>query len=140
MTDEGIGIHIIRKLIYYGYQSKNVDLVELGAPLISVVHTIAGRKKAILIDCAQMGEIPGTILQFTPDEIVSTKVLSHYSLHEADLLNALDISRKLGEYPQSVVFFGIQPESIKPGEYLSTQLKQKLPDYINMIVQEIIKD
>jgi hydrogenase maturation protease len=140
MTDEGIGLHIVRELIGRGDQHGNVDFAELGTSLMSMVHAIAGRRKAILIDCAYMGEAPGTIRQFTPDEVVSTRWLTHFSLHEGDLLSALELSRRLGEYPEQVVVFGIEPEKLGPGERLSSTLEKRLHNYVDTIMQEITGD
>ncbi len=115
----------------------HVDFVEAGSSLMSVVHAIAGRQKAVLIDCALMKEPPGTIIRFTPDEVSSIKNLAHFSLHEGDLLGALELSRNLGECPEIVVIFGIQPESIEPGEGLSPTLIERMSNYIEVISSEL---
>jgi hydrogenase maturation protease len=137
MTDEGIGIHILRQLMSCSERLTHVDLVEAGSSTMAVVHAIAGRQKAILIDCARMGEAPGTIRRFTPDDVVSTKTLPGLSLHEGDLLSALELSHKLGEHPQQVVIFGIQPETIGPGEGLSPTLRQRLQEYVGAVGPEL---
>ncbi|MFA4835979.1 MAG: hydrogenase maturation protease, partial [Dehalococcoidia bacterium] len=69
MTDEGIGIHVISELAARSGCSPDVDFVELGSSVMNVVHAIAGRQKAILIDCALMDEPAGTIRRFHPDEV-----------------------------------------------------------------------
>ena len=58
-------------------------------------------------------------------------------MHEGDLLGALGLSRKLGEYPDEVVIFGIQPKSIVPGEGLSSELRERLENYVEMIGAEL---
>ena len=54
-----------------------------------------------------MGEKPGTLRRFTADEVNSVKRLNHFSLHEIDILQVLNLSKQLGECPAEVVFFGI---------------------------------
>ncbi len=137
LTDEGAGIYVIQELIAKSDQLPHVDFIELGSSLISVVHAIADRQKAVLIDCALMKEPPGTIKRFTPDEVSSIKNLAHFSLHEGDLLGALELSRNLGECPENVVIFGIQPESIEPGEGLSPTLSERMSNYIEVISSEL---
>ena len=83
---------------------------------MSLLHLIANRKKAIIIDCAKMGAKPGTIRRFTADEVQSVKKLSHFSLHEVDILQVINLSKQLGECPDEIVFFGIEPESLEPGQ------------------------
>lgn len=140
MTDEGAGIHVVRQLMTKSEQFAHVDFADLGSSLMSVVHAIAGRRKVILIDCAFMDEPAGTIRRFSPDEVVSTKAMIHFSLHEGDLMGLLELSRKLGEYPGEVVIFGIQPESMAISEGLSSTLRKQLGNYVEMIIQELNGD
>ncbi|MFC1965654.1 hydrogenase maturation protease [Chloroflexota bacterium] len=137
MSDEGIGIHVLHEVMACPECPDNVEFVELGSSAMNVVHAIAGRQKAVLIDCAFMGESAGTIRRFTLDEVTSTKTMTHLSLHEGDLLGALELSRRLGEYPQNVIIFGIQPESITQGEHLSSPLQERLAAYATTVLQEL---
>jgi len=137
MTDEGIGVCLVRELMAMAKRFPEVDFVELGSSVIDVVHVIAERRKAVLIDCVWMGEPAGTIRRFSPDEVVSTKAMTHFSLHEGDMLGALELSRKLGEYPEKVVIFGIQPESIVLGDSLSSTLRERLDSYVEIILREL---
>ena len=104
---------------------------------MNVVHAIAGRQKAILIDCACMDEPAGTIRRFTPQDVVSIKAMAHFSLHEGDLLDALKLSQVLGECPGEIVIFGIQPESMEFGDGLSPVLREQMGNYVEMISREL---
>ena len=79
---------------------------------MAVLHRIEGRDRALFIDCAFMGQEPGSIRRFTPEEVRSTKVLAHQSLHEADLLRVIGLAEELGQCPPRVVIFGIEPEVV----------------------------
>jgi len=98
---------------------------------------MAGRRKAVFIDCAFMDEAPGTIRRFTPDQVSSQKALAGLSLHEGDLLKIIELSRSLGECPPEVVIFGIQPQSIEPGEALSPALSTRLDEYADAVAAEL---
>jgi hydrogenase maturation protease len=137
MTDEGAGLHVVHELMARSERFSHVEFIELGSSSMAVVHAIAGRQKAVLIDCACMDEPAGTIRRFTPDEVVSKRATAHLSLHEGDLLGALELTRKLGEYPDEVVIFGIQPKSMVPGEGLSAELRERLESYVEMIGAEL---
>ena len=140
MSDEGIGIHVIQQLTASAEYSNIIDFVDLGSSAMNVIHAIAGRKKAILIDCAYMGEPVGTIKRFIPDQVVSDKNIKHLSLHEGDLLDALALSQKLGECPEDIVIFGIEPENMSFGEALSTPLQEQLLEYTWAVIQELNGD
>jgi hydrogenase maturation protease len=137
MTDEGAGLHVIYELMAMSERFDHVEFIELGSSAMSVVHAIAGRQKAILIDCAHMNQPAGTIRRFTPDDVISKKEAADFSLHEGDLLGELVLSRQLGEYPDEVIIFGIQPKSMLPGEDLSPELRERLESYIEMVGKEL---
>ena len=137
MGDEGIGVHIIRALGEVSAVDETVDIVELGTSPMAVIHTIARYDKAIIVDCARMMQTPGTVCRFTPAEAVSVKSLPGLSLHECELLRTLKISAQLGEHPAEVIIFGIEPETVGPGEVLSIRLEQQLNEYVQLIRDEI---
>jgi hydrogenase maturation protease len=84
-----------------------------------------------------MDEAPGTIRRFTTDDVRSTKVLAHQSLHEADLLQILALAERLGQLPEQVVFFGIQPETIEVRQGLSDALRDRIDHYLDEIRSEL---
>ena len=137
MTDEGVGVHVLHRLMSSSTSAGEVDFVEAGSSLMAVVHAIAGRRRALLVDCAWMDEPTGTIRRFSPDEVVSAKGLPRLSLHEGDLLDALELSRRLGEYPEEVVIYGIQPQSLEPGETLSPALGERVHEYVDAISADL---
>ncbi len=87
--------------------------------------------------CAQMNAEAGKIKRFTPDNVRSVKKLSNYSLHEADILQVINLSRQLGECPEKIIFFGIQPESLQPGQNLTKTLCGKIDAYTSEIRKEL---
>lgn len=138
LSDEGIGVHLVRRLSKQQDKFPLVDFIDAGSAGMSLLHLIANRKKAVIIDCAQMGAKPGTIRKFASDEVQSIKQLSHYSLHEADILQVITLSRQLGECPDEVVFFGIEPETLNPGQRLSKTLSDRIDTYIAEICKELV--
>lgn len=136
LSDEGIGIHLIRRLSRQQDKFPSVDFIDAGSAGMNLLHLIANRKKAIIIDCAKMGVKSGTMKRFTPDEVQSVKQLSQYSLHEADILRVINLSRQLGECPQKIVFSGIEPETLSPSQELSETLSAKIVSYAEDICKE----
>jgi len=137
MGDEGIGVHLIERLAASGEQYPSVDFIDAGTGGLSVLHLLDGRRKAIIIDCAFMDEPPGAIRRFTPEDVRSRKVLAHQSLHEADLIRIIEMARQLGQAPEQIVIFGIQPEQVRAGGELSRTLAEKTDEYISLILREL---
>jgi hydrogenase maturation protease len=136
MGDEGIGVRIVQELeSTCGPRFPQVDFVDAGVGGMRLLHRIAGRRRAVFIDCARMDAEPGTIRRFTPDQVRTRKGLAHQSLHEADLLTILDLSRQLGECPREVILFGIEPERIAEGIGLSSCLESRLAAYVQAVAQ-----
>ena len=133
LSDEGIGIHLIRKLSEHQDKFPSVEFIDAGTGGMTVLHLIANRKKAVIIDCVKMGKKPGAIKQFEPADVQTVKKMTHFSLHEADILRIIELSRQLGECPDQIVIFGIEPESLELGQNLSKTLSDRIDLYIDTI-------
>jgi hydrogenase maturation protease len=137
LSDEGIGVHLLKHLSSLAEKYPNVDFVDAGTGGMNILHLLEGKRKAVIIDCANMGAEPGRIKKFTPDQALSVKSLAHYSLHEQDLLRIIDFAKKLEQCPQDIVIFGIQPEIIEPGIGLSETLIGKVEYYVSVVCREL---
>jgi len=137
MADEGIGVYLVERLLESADKYPGVDFVDAGTGGFSILYHIEDRRKAIVIDCAFMDEPPGTVKHFTPEEVQSVKVLAHQSLHEADLMQIIAMARQLGQAPDEIVIFGIQPQRVEPGLGLSRTLTERIDEYISMIQHEL---
>ncbi len=135
MTDEGIGVVLVRRMSSQAYP--RVDFIDGGTGGLALLHKIQGRQKVIFLDCAYMGLNPGTLKRFTLDQVESLKDLPGHSLHEADLLNILRMARQLGQCPEDVVILGVEPETVAPGQTLTQTLQDRLDEYLHAIEQEL---
>ena len=141
MADEGVGIVLIEELAKQAaagtLPSEDVEYHDGGTGGMYLLHSIAERQKAILIDCCLMGAEPGTLKRFTPDDVNSVKQMAHLSLHEVDILKVIELAKQIGQCPDEIVIFGIEPLKIKPQMHLNDTLGAKIPDYIDAIRNEI---
>ncbi|MCP4609077.1 MAG: hydrogenase maturation protease [Planctomycetes bacterium] len=137
MRDEGIGIRLASELTVHLTDNPHVEVMDLGTGGFSVMHAIAGREKIIFVDCAIMGQAPGQIHRFTPEQVSSKKLRMRYSLHEGDLLNTIELSRRLGECPDDIVIFGIEPKEISDGQGLTSELENNISQYVQTILKEL---
>lgn len=140
MRDEGIGLAVVQCLEKMSAEFPNVEFIEAGTSLMAALHRMVGRHKVVFVDCAVMGTPPGTIRRFMPNEVRSVKRLAGLSLHEGDLCAALELSQQLGECPNSVVIFGIEPERMEWGEGLSPVVAERLNEYVDAVKAELAED
>ena len=139
MSDEGVGVRVVQRLSDFAGEFPLADFVDAGTGGMSILHLIRDKSKAIFIDCAKMGKEQGDIKKFTPQDIKSTKVLVHQSLHEADLIKIIDLASQLDQCPAEIIIFGIEPHDIKPGCELSKILAGRLDGYVTMVRKELLK-
>ena len=141
MADEGIGTVLVDELSKLAAAGKlpaeNIEYYDGGCGGMYLLHTIAEHKKAILIDCCLMGAKPGTIRRFTPDDVSSVKKMAHLSLHEVDILKVIELAKEIGQCPDEIVIFGIEPVAIEQQLHLNEVLQKRIPDYIEMIRAEL---
>jgi hydrogenase maturation protease len=137
MSDEGIGVHIVERLQKQAAKFPYVEFIDAGTGGMAVLHLIANRKKAVIVDCALMRQSPGTLLRFTPDDVKSIKQVSHFSLHDADILKVLGLSKQLGECPDDVIIFGIEPAKVEQGDTLSLELADRMNEYVTIIADAL---
>lgn len=137
MGDEGVGVLLVRRLEAEADHLAGVEFLDAGTGGVALVHAMAGRRRVIFIDCARMEEAPGTMRRFTDAQVRSRKEMPGLSLHEADLMDIIGLARRLGQCPEQVVVFGIQPASVQQREGLSPEIQKRLPGHLERIRQEI---
>ena len=127
MADDGIGPRLISEL---EGSHLGVDLIDMGTGGMQLVHVLAGYESVLIIDSADMGLSPGVLRVWAPEEVVSLKETRAYSLHDWDLLRSIEISRNLGEAPDTILIFAVQPHSLAMRDGLSPELERLIPAYV----------
>ncbi len=136
-TDEGIGPAVILRLAERGMPGW--DLVDLGTGGMRLLHELAGRPAAVLVDCAFMELFPGVMRVFAPAGVRSMKRLAGFSLHEGDLLATLALARELGEHPPALRICAVEPADTGPGLRLSRLLAAQLDAYAARVRREALE-
>ncbi len=134
MRDEGIGIRVIDAIQRRGGLGERVEVCDLGTAGFDLVHQLAARERAVLVDCAAMGEPPGTCRRFRPSDVRSRKTEWRLSLHEGDVLHWIEFTEQVGEAPADIWLIGIQPEVVDYGEGLSPALASRIDEYVEIAV------
>jgi hydrogenase maturation protease len=137
MGDEGVGVEVLRRLSELSFQYPAAEFLDGGTGGMTLLYKMSGRRKAVFIDCCLMDTPPGAIRMFTPQDVVSLKRLSHFSLHEMDLLALIDLAARLGDGPREILIFGIEPAAIEQKESLSTVLAERLDEYVSVIALQL---
>jgi hydrogenase maturation protease len=139
MADEGVGIEVVSRLLRRSDEFPDVEFIDAGTAGFGLLHKLSGRRRAIIVDCCRMASPPGTIAMFTPDDVNSIKMLSHFSVHEADILQVIDLARRISDCPENIIIFGIEPQTIELRTSLSGLLAERLDDYAEQIVTQLTR-
>jgi hydrogenase maturation protease len=116
---------------------EDVEVVDGGTQGLGIVPLMQGRRRVIFCDAADMGQEPGHLARFTPDEVRLLSREQGISIHEAGLRDALVLAEALDALPQEIVIFGVQPANVDWDSALSPQVEAALPELAEAILKEI---
>ena len=135
--DDAIGPAVIDELTKRN-QSPGLQLVDAGADAFTLLEHLIEENPVIVVDCAKMNSVPGDIRMINDREIEEAVTEGSVSLHGFSLAEVIRLARQTGEVaPFSVI--GIEPESIEFNSGLSQTVLDRIPDIINLIMQEVNK-
>jgi len=137
LTDEGIGVHIIKKLEELGSFNGAIYL-DLGTSSWELINFIDNKiQKIFVIDCLNVPNgKPGDIHKLELKDLTSESEFI-LSLHQIKLLDSLKLILLETDLPKTIVI-GIVPYDAKSiSTELSVTLKNKFPDIINSVLNMI---
>ena len=138
LSDDGIGIHIIRKM-----EEDNVidhaEYLDMGTSSMELGYYIDDNiRKMVIIDSIKTEEKPGTIFLLRPEDLVSKK-RQDFSLHQLKLIDTLKLISLDRDFPDTIIV-GIAPYDIKTfSDKLSPVLEDNYKSVYNNVVK-IIRD
>ncbi|HTY82834.1 MAG TPA: HyaD/HybD family hydrogenase maturation endopeptidase [Silvibacterium sp.] len=134
-TDDGVGIHAIRRLLESDRLPRGVEVIEGGTLGLDLLPRLEGMTHVLAVDAVEFGGPPGTLYRFANRDLNSLPAgKSVHLLGFSDLVNAL---RLLGEAPSEVVLLGVQPESTDWGVALSPSVAAALNELLEAALSEI---
>ena len=136
MGDDGIGPRVV-ELLRAGYAfPDNVEIVDAGSMSFMILDLLRGIDRLIIIDAVrETGEVPGTVLRMTPEEIAPNQIA--HSLHDTRLVDVLQAAELMGSTPQTIAF-GIEIELIQEWVLeLTPELERAVPIAAAAVLQEL---
>ena len=126
MTDEAVGVIVIRRLLAEGGLG-DVGLLDGGTLSFTLAAPIGDSPRLIVVDAAIMGEPPGTVRVFE-DEAMDRQLSGiGKSVHEVSLMDLMDMARITDSLPQRRALVGVEPAVIEWGEELSPAVAAAVP-------------
>ena len=135
LRDEGVGVRCVEYLRERG-PSDGIKLVDGATIGFDLLEEIKGFENVVLVDAVDMGKEPGHIASFGADQVTIVPNVDKFSLHEIDLVDVIQLGKKMGYDFGNVRIVGIQPEEISRGDGLSETIEKRLPALAEKVLRE----
>ncbi len=136
MSDEGVGVHVIERLLAgYGIP-KEVQVLDGGVLGMDLLYYLEGIENLLLVDAVETHEEPGTIIRLEGDEVpafLSMKI----SPHQVGVPDMLAAAKLKDLFPKRLVLWGIQPQWLDMGLELSPLIASKVDILVGNMVEQL---
>ena len=136
LSDEGVGIEVIKELRKKYKLSEEVEIVDGGTGGFSLLPFIESANKLLVIDAISGDKSPGTIYKFKNEEI-PLNIMEKISLHEVNFADILNLAQLRGSYPEEIVIIGIEPETLEMQATLSETVRRKIPLLLSEVINQL---
>jgi len=132
LRDEGIGCHVVQAL--EEIPLPDVEIIDWGT-CTSVFPPLEDSDKLIIVDAIKGGGTPGQIYRFHLKDI-ALEPKPFLSLHDMSLVDDLMSMRPWHNISEAVII-GVEPREINWGIELSPELQAKMPQIMDVILEEL---
>lgn len=136
LSDEGLGLHVIRRLQERYTLPETVQVLDGGTLGMDLLYYLEGCHTLLIVDVVETGQAPGTLLRLEGDDVpafLSVKV----SPHQVGIPDMLFAARLRGIAPPDIVLWGAQPETFDIGLELSPALAAQVDVLVDNLRQEL---
>lgn len=136
-SDEGAGVHAVRKLNKYRFPS-DVKVFEVGRPGTSLLDFMLGAEILIVIDAVNTGSRPGSIMKYDSSGYTPLELFK-LSIHGFNLIHAYESGLKqyAERMPQELMLYGIE---VKERGKFRAELSSPVKKAVNKLVRELRKE
>lgn len=131
--DDGVGNAVLQVLEKMP-DMKGIELIDGATDALGLIDHFKGVDHVIIVDAAQMGEIPGTVKVFNKEEVKLKIKMDHLSVHGISLAETFDIAQAVDSLPEKITIIGIEPKNIGISQKLSEVVTQSIPEIVSNII------
>lgn len=131
--DDGFGPAVVEALSRLELPA-GVEVLDGGTAGLGLLPAIAGRERLLVVDTAEMGRPPGTLVHLRWPEVSLAGAALPLSLHQAGLAEVLALAERLGWAPKAVDVFALQPAFLGWQRGLSRPAQEKVAEAVAAIL------
>ena len=140
LQDDGIGVHVVQQLKACTPANSQVDFLDGGTLSFSLIGEIEAATNLIVIDAAQLDDLPGSVRVFLGEEMdLFLGRQKNSSVHDVTLIDLMSIALLSDRLPINRALIGIQPEIIDWGTEPTLAVKNAIPSACNLTLELIEK-
>jgi hydrogenase maturation protease len=138
LSDEGAGVHTIRRLLETADLPEQVQVLDGGTLGLDLLHYLEGIHYLLIVDAMETGGPPGTLRRLAGDEVPAYLSIK-MSPHQIGLPDMLFAAKLRDLYPREVVIWGVQPGSIEVGLELTAAVAAQVDPLVEHITEELAR-
>lgn len=132
-TDDGIGLRVAEYIVQQKL-ARGFEVLDIGDNGLHLLSYFEDAEYMLWVDCVRMGLKAGEFVFFSPDDVESRKRLAGRTTHEGDMLQVIELARKMGYSIPKIDICGIEPGSTEQGWVLTGTLQLRFPEYIDAVL------
>jgi hydrogenase maturation protease len=136
LSDDGVGIHAIRRLRNETQLPANVEIMDGGTLGLNLLGHLEGVSHLLVVDAVEMDKPAGTLIRLAGEQVPAYMALK-MSPHEIGLPDLLLAAQLRDLYPHEVVIWGLQPASVDVGLELSPLVAAHLDILVQKVLEEL---
>lgn len=138
-TDEGFGVRVAEELDQKYEFSPNVTIMDGGTLGFKLMGPIIESDYLIIADIVLNEGEPGDVFRLLGEDLRKACAFTN-SLHDSDLLDTLAQCSLMGEVPEDVILYGVEPKNYQDmSTELSPELAAKIPEVMEAVLKEVEK-
>jgi len=136
--DDGIGIVLLEKLVEIKDDlPDDIEYIDGGTGGMNLLHLFARFDIVVFIDAVNFGGEIAESKFFNSEDVISKNIQIKISTHGYNILKIIQLSKKLGENPDEIFIFGVQPQDMTPGTRLSHEIQENIDLLVDNLKVEL---
>jgi hydrogenase maturation protease len=131
--DDAAGLLVARALKRLVPES--VQVLECTGASLELIDAWSSADTVVLVDAVSSGADPGTIFFLEVHDQPVPASLFHYSTHDFNVSDTIELARLLGKLPRQLVVFGIEGVAYGQGTELSEEVAESIDRVVSRILQ-----
>jgi len=134
-TDEGFGVHVIKKIEDQYTFPENIRVVDGGVLGVHLLGVMSEADHLIVIDIIRNNGAPGSLYRIDSDGIPD-RIRAKNSVHQIDFLEALTLCQALDKVPETVIL-GVEPKDM---ETLDVDMTPEIAAKVDPVIDHVLKE